>query len=119
MSSEITYNATLTNVGLRESFAPGSKLIDQATKRRVSNTQAIGTTEEALILGEITVCRWAYFENKDVTNYLEIGTVPVATFVPFLRLGPGEYQIVQLATNAPFARANTLSCELNYCIFSS
>lgn len=119
MSSEITYNGTLTNAGLRESFAPGSKSIDQSTKRRVSNTQSIGTAHEALIMGEVATARWAYFENKDITNYVELGILDGATFEAFLRLDAGMYVMVPLTTNAPYAKANTSSVELNYTIFAA
>lgn len=115
MASEIVYNATLTNTGLSTSFAKGAKTKDQTTKRKVSNVQAIGfAAHEALVLGEVATCRWAYFENKDPTNYVEIGTDVAAAFVAFLRIEAGDYVIVSLATNAPYAKANTGSVDLLY-----
>lgn len=114
MAAEITYNATLTNPGLSQSFAKGAKTVDQTTKRAVKNTQTIGTTHEALVLGEVVTLRWAYFENKDLANYVEVGTDSAGTFIPFLRLAAGEYVIVPLSTNAPYARANTAAVDLLY-----
>ena len=114
MSAEITYNATLTNSGLRTSFGTGSKSIDQTTKRKVSNTQAVGTTHEALVMGEVATARWAYFENKDLANYVEVGTDSAGSFIAFLRLDAGQYVIVPLATNAPYAKANTAALDLLY-----
>lgn len=115
MSGEIQYSGTLTNSGLRISLATGTKSIDQTTKRATGQVQAIGTTHEALILGELSTCGWAYFENKDLTNYVEIGADSAGTFIPFMKLLAGEYAIVRLGgTNAPYARANTAAVELRY-----
>jgi hypothetical protein len=120
MSAEITYNGTLTNAALSTSFSKGAQTIDQTTKRKVSNVQAIGfAAHEALVLGEVATCRWAYFENKDLTNYVEIGVDVAGAFVPFIRLAPAtfttpSYVIVPLATNAPYAKANTASVDLLY-----
>jgi hypothetical protein len=85
-----------------------------------SGAPTIGTTHEALVLQDVTSLGWARFENLDSTNYVEIGLVVSATFYPFLKLLPGEYQFARLSASiAPYARANTASVQLDYEIFQA
>ena len=80
--------------------------------------QQIGTgAHEALSLSaDIGTAGWAYFKNLDATNYVEIGIDSTGTFVPFARLKAGEACVLRLATNAPYAKANTGAVNLEYAV---
>jgi hypothetical protein len=116
MASEISVSVTMTNSNLRQSIAPGSKSIDQSGKRRVTNVQNIPTTAAgtALTMGAVTGKGWAYFENRDLTNFVEVGVQSGGTFYGTLKLKPGEFALGRLTTATPFARADTGATDLFY-----
>lgn len=74
---------------------------------------------EALPMQDVTTGGWAFFENLDATNYVQVGVDVAAAFVPFLKLSPGESVICKLATNAPYAKSNTAATQLNYKIYQA
>jgi hypothetical protein len=117
MANEITYQfqTLLGNGSLSDSFASGSQSADQASAFLIRNVQNIGTTDEALALGDVTTPGFSVFQNLDDTNFVEIG---VGSFTAFLKLKPGELCICRLATTAPRARANTAAIDLFYIIYS-
>lgn len=118
MANEISYSMqmSLNNGGLSDSFSSGSRSADQATALLIRNVQTIGTSEEALALGDIVTPGFAMFKNLDDTNFVEIGTTG---FVPFVKLEPGQMCILPLATTAPYARADTAAVDLFYIIYST
>lgn len=119
MANEITYQfqTLLGNGDLNDSYASNSQSADQATARLIRNVQNIGTSFEALALGDITATGWAVFQNLDDTNFVEIG-VDSGGFIAFAKLKPGEQCILRLGTNAPQAQADTAAIDLFYIIYS-
>ena len=112
----------MQNSTLGVNWSLGSQTIDQTNKRHVCNTQSIPTTAAgtSLTLGAVTVPGWAMFKNMDATNYIEIGDTSAGTFVPVVKLLPGEVAgPMRIATTAPKARANTAAVDLNYEILDS
>lgn len=90
-----------------------------ATKQFIHAKQSIGTSEEAIVLGENTSPGWAFFINRDSTNYVELR---VATGgAKFTKLKPGEFCLLRLGSGAqaPFAIADTAACVLEYLICST
>lgn len=84
-----------------------------------SNTLTIGTTYEALLLGDVATNGGpGYFENMDDTNYVDVGLEVSATFIPFIRLFPGQrVAICSLPNRNVFARFNTAAGQLRYRIW--
>lgn len=101
-------------------FQVPSKSIDQSitSQLMVHAVQNIGTTEEALDLGTLTGDGGpGYLHNLDAANYVEIGLMVAATFVPFLKIPAGCRQpIVGFADSAVYAKANTAAINLEYLI---
>lgn len=90
-----------------------------ASQVRASATQTIGTTAEALVMTDVSSAGAAYFLNTDSTNYVDVGVDVGGTFYGLIRLMPGKFAFCpRLATNAPYARANTSSVALEFIIFS-
>jgi len=118
MSDEITLTltATLTNVNLRRSKSVSNRKATQTTKGVVAGLQNVGfAAHEALVMGDVSAAGFAYFENHGPTNFVQIGSDVAGTFVPFLKLKAGEApQFVRLATNAPYAKADTAAVDLEY-----
>jgi len=118
MANELTHNVSLVlaNGDLDSvSIVPGSDSITQNTAApvRVGGSQIIGTTEEALALTDITTNGWAYFRNRDATNFVEIGVKPAATFYPLVRLNAGERCAFRLSQGiTPYAKADTANVIL-------
>jgi hypothetical protein len=91
------------------------------TKRPFRNTQNIGTTEEAIDLGDLTTFGYAVFVNLDPTNYLEIRSATGAgNDIIKLPARDGNnrcsFAIFHFGSDvtAPFAIANTAACNLLY-----
>lgn len=76
--------------------------------------QNIGTSAEAIDVGEMTSEGWAVFVNKDATNYIEIGW-DATGFQSAFKLLPGDFAIVPLNPSRTWqAQANTAACNLYY-----
>jgi hypothetical protein len=121
MADELTTNFSMSyERGESKLNIPSRQLkVDVSSNVKVGNTQTVGTSHEALVLGDVSSCGAAYFLNLDATNYVDIGVDVSTAFHGLIRLMPGEFAFVpRLATNAPYARANTSSVSLEYIIFS-
>ena len=119
MANELTYQfqSLLSNGGLTDSYASSSQSADQTSALLIRNVQNIGTSDEALALGDVATPGFAVFKNLDDTNFVEIG-VGTGPFVPFLKLKPGEQCMCRLGTTAPRAQADTAAVDLFYIIYS-
>lgn len=81
-----------------------------------SGAAAIGfAAHEAIPLGDVSTPRWSRFKNLDATNFVQIGVDASGTFVPFVKLKPGEACVLPLAA-APYAQADTGAVNLEYLI---
>ena len=120
MSNEITMSASLTinATNLVEAFQPESLQIDLASDAGSGGVQTIGTTQEALNIGDTTDGGVFFFRNTDATNYVEIGRYESSTFYAFLKLLPGEYAIGRQADKDIYAKANTADVNLQYRMLS-
>jgi len=78
----------------------------------ITNVQSIGTSEEALVLGDVVTPGFIFVENLDVTNYVEIGLTGSYT----VKLKAREWAIFRLA-GAPYALANTADVIIKYTIY--
>lgn len=77
---------------------------------------SIGTaTHEAIPVADIGTPGYAFFHNLDATNYVEIGSDTAGTFRPFAKLKAGQFCLVPLSI-APYAKANTAACDLEYAV---
>jgi hypothetical protein len=119
MANEIRYNfqTILNNGDLSDTYSSGNLVADQATPSLIRATKNIGTSQEAIPLGDVTTPGWAVFQNLDDTNFIEIG-LDVGGFQPFIKLEPGYQCVVPLGTSAPYARADTAAADLFYIIYS-
>lgn len=73
--------------------------------------QIIGTSREALNLGEISTCGVIWVKNLDNTNYVELFP-DAATSSALVKIKPGEAWAFRLASNTPYAQANTAQCSV-------
>jgi hypothetical protein len=80
--------------------------------------QVVGTTEEALILGDVTSPGWLFLRNLDPTNFVTMRAIVTGT--PFLRLPPsGIAGPIYLVAAAPTLQADTAPCLVEYLLLSA
>lgn len=114
---QINLSANLTHGTLRESFNPGGQTITQTTAGQDSGIQVVGTSEESVAATDVSTLGWAFFQNLDATNYIEIGPDSGGTMVGFIRLEPGEACALRLKPGITVkAQANTAAVKLKYLI---
>ena len=79
---------------------------------------SVGTTHEALPMGDVASAGVARLENVDATNYIEVGVVVSGTFYPLLKLKAGECYPTRFAPAATiYVKANTAAALLDYDLF--
>jgi hypothetical protein len=84
----------------------------------IESSILVPTSATVVPLGAVTNPHWAFFQNMDPTNYLQLQNG--VSGAVFLRLKPGEFAIVPLDTGCvPYAIASTASCLMNYLIVSN
>lgn len=120
MSNEIYAAATLkcTKGTYPAAFSSGGASVARRFTMSGTNQSfgiaSIGTgSHEAIPITDIGTPGFAFFHNLDTTNYVEIGSDTTGTFRPFAKLKPGQFCLVPLAI-APYAKANTGACDLEY-----
>lgn len=69
-------------------------------------SQTIGTSEEALALGDVAVGGLVLIINRDSTNYVEIHATG-AQSTAMIKINAGEPALYRTSSTAPFATANT------------
>lgn len=86
--------------------------VDMTGKNVLCHIQTIGTSEEAITLGDIAVGGMAYFKNLDATNFVSLRQGTGAS--DFARLKAGETARFRIDNDmtAPYAIADTASCDL-------
>lgn len=115
MANEISVTCTLsfTKGSTSDAMELPLKQITMTGDDFVHKTQLIGITEEAINLGtDIGTNGWFMAINRDPTNFIKIraGTGVTDT----AKLLPGEPCLFRLAATAPYAIADTASCQLEY-----
>lgn len=123
MADELTINASMKyadSEGADVAMSIVELVATVATKKFTKYKQAVGfAAEEAVGLGDISAPGWALFCNRDATNFISL---KVATSgAVFAKLLPGEFALLRLGSGAqaPFAIADTASCQLEVFIAST
>lgn len=79
----------------------------------LQNRQTVGTSEEALLLGDVPAGGWFIGINRDSSNYIRIRGASGQTPLARCRFGePACFRIDAGAT--PTVQADTANCELEY-----
>lgn len=123
MASELTFNLSVEYVdsfGVTMQATPAIEdvLVTVATKKSMVTVQSVGTSEEALLLGDITSRGTCVLVNLDPTNYIEVkvatGGAIFAKLFPKGSTAGVNFCVVHLGSGAqsPFVIANTASCDM-------
>lgn len=122
MANEITLTGSLVyeDSELADEFLQIlEKQITISTKKYVKAKQNIGTSEEAIGLGEVTSLGWAMFINRDSTNFIQLRTATSGT--AFAKITAGSFALFRFGSGitAPYAIADTAACQMEYLILST
>ena len=90
---------------------------DMAGTRVIQNVQAVGTTHEALVVGDLASAGYCTITNLSTTNYAELGVDVAATFYPVVRIDPGKSAgPFKLSSLTRHVQANTAAVDLDITI---
>lgn len=86
---------------------------DMIGDQMIGNVQIVGTSNEAINLGDVSTLGHLYCKNMDATNYVEIFT-DNANAQPVAKLLAGQAMLIASHPSATYyARANTAVCNLH------
>jgi hypothetical protein len=73
-----------------------------AGDQMISNVQIIGTSSEALVLGDVTTVGYVYLKNLDPTNFVSVSVItPAVASTSFCKLLPGDMTIIKAVGTSP------------------
>lgn len=116
MANEISISASLS---FRKGTAGDALYAEDLSvtmtgNRYLKGRQSVGTSEEALVLGEVPAGGWLMLKNTDATNYVQVRAKAGET--PFARMRAGEpcgpFRLD--ASAVPTLQANTAACLVEY-----
>jgi hypothetical protein len=87
--------------------------LDQAAQGYAGGIQSLTTTEEAIIVNEISTAGYAWFRNIG-DNPVQIGHTVSAAFYGFLQLAVDQVAVCPLAALTYQAKATTGTSKLEY-----
>jgi hypothetical protein len=121
MSNEITLYASLRaeKDNTRVEVCIETLQIDWATTTLTHQRVSIGTSEQAIDLGGATAGGMFVAINRDATNFISLR--PASGETNMAKLSPGEFAFFRLSPDAtaPYAIADTASCNLEYWVLSA
>lgn len=94
MANEITVSASLSATKDTASITvSATKTFDMTNEDMIQSTQAIGTSAEALALGDISApAAYIYVRNMDPTNFVVLSLVSDGS-TPFAKIRPGHFAL--------------------------
>ena len=112
MANELTLSATMkfTKGERKVSVARSGLQLDVAGTDYIQKTQTIGTSAEALVLGDIGTPGYMFVRNLDSTNFVEIRHG--ADGADVVKVRAGGIALFELASSTPYAIADTASVEI-------
>jgi len=118
MANEIRIGMSLAvdNGTMDQEIRPSTLQVTQNAQTSGGGIAVLTTTAAAIPTGSASTCGYAYFRNVSAVNNAFLGTLTGASFVQFAKLGPGEYALIRLGTNAPTAKCDASTVNLHYWI---
>jgi hypothetical protein len=117
---QVTTRLTVSNDGYKEERAPSRLKVTQAARGGAAGVQAIGTTYEAIGIGDVTTEGYTYIRNLDDTNFVQVGVDGGASLTPLIRLNAGEFCVFRIDAAATlFALADTAACDIDVMILEA
>lgn len=114
MANEITLSASLEflKATIGSSLSESALTFDVSGTDYVQASQAVGTTDEALDIGNITTLGYLFIKNMDSTNFVVYRDADDQGNA--VKIKAGEIALFRAGTAAPFVMADTAECIINY-----
>ena len=107
MANEITVQVTLSATKSGATVTGTCQLSENmAGGQFISNVQIVGTSNEALTLGDVSTIGYVFCKNLDEVNYIEV-SLDTAQAQLVAKLLPGECCLFKPGTITLYAKANT------------
>jgi len=115
MASEISAAVSLNaSKGGATVTASGTKTADMAGDQMITNVQAVGTSSEALVLGDVTTLGYLLIKNLDATNYVEVASDTAFGASDIIsKLLAGDIMLVKSPVATLYVKANTAACNIS------
>lgn len=94
-----------------------SKIFDVSGTEVADTIYSIGTSAEAVPLGDIGTAGYLWAQNLDTTNYVTLSVETDGTSA-LVRLNAGDVALFRCA-GAPYAMANTAACRVRFLVIES
>lgn len=112
MAKEINITASLSIAQNGTVFAQIFPLVlDMAGDNMFQNIQDVGTTCEAVLLGDLATIGYLLLKNLDVTNYVELSS-DNANANKIMKILPGGVALIPPGTITLYATAHTAGIKL-------
>lgn len=95
-------------------LASGSVSRNVAGSLYCRNVQIVGTSREALILGDAGAGGYVLMHNTDATNFIDVYPDTAGTDPVLVTLLAKDWALFRLKATAPFLKADTAPCNLEY-----
>lgn len=121
MAAELSLSGltiAFTKTGVPSVSLTASTITPTVTGNEImDNVQAVGTSEEAILMGDVPAGGYCFVQNLDSTNFVELRSGTGGT--DFIRLLAAEWAIFRLSPDAtaPFAIADTAACNVRFLRF--
>lgn len=116
MANELTVSCSLrfSKSGREVSKSYSGIQVTVSGDKWVFGVQEIGTSEEAIDVGDIGTAGFMICKNLDATNFVEIR--PGSATADLVKMKAGEPAMFRLALNGPYAIADTAAVDLEFLI---
>jgi hypothetical protein len=121
MANELTLNATFRSLkdSTKHSLEVSGLQVSVSGTISARNRQNVGTSEELLDLGGVTVPGWCIIINRDATNFVEVRAA--TGLADLIRINAGEFALFRFAAECttPYVIANTGAVEIEYILLEN
>lgn len=121
MANELTMSASLNfadSEDTDETLAALEKVLSISTKLYNKCKHNVGTSEEAMKLGEVASLGYCLIINRDSTNFVEVRAATGGTKIIKVRAGKVALFEFGSGVTAPYIIADTNPCQTEYMIVS-
>lgn len=119
MASELALSASMSYQKGADSASTGKSgvKLTVAGTEYVEVIQTVGTTEEALLLGDCATLGYIFIENLDPTNFVSIRHATGTSNV--IKIVAGGFALFQFESTAPFVIANTAPVRIRFLLLEA
>jgi hypothetical protein len=89
--------------------------LTMAGDQHLSNVQVVGTSWEAIQIGDVSTIGYVYARNQDATNFVQLALANDGSGI-FAKLIAGDVAIFPAQTATMYAKADTANCNVHFVV---